>query len=111
MIYSRSSEYAIRALVHLAQVPDGKYVMVKNIAEQEDIPAYYLAKTLQQLTRKGLLRSCKGAKEASPWESNPTRSVCWTLWNSWMAWHPTSNAPTGFPNATTTYSVRCTIAG
>jgi Rrf2 family protein len=62
MIYSRSSEYAIRALVHLAQVPDGKYVMVKNIAEQEDIPAYYLAKTLQQLTRKGLLRSCKGAK-------------------------------------------------
>jgi len=60
MIYSRSSEYAIRALVHLAQVPDGKYVMVKNIAEQEDIPAHFLAKILQQLTRKGLLRSCKG---------------------------------------------------
>ena len=34
MIYSRSAEYAIRAFVHLAQVPDGKYAMVKNIAEQ-----------------------------------------------------------------------------
>jgi len=60
MIYSRSAEYAIRAFVHLAQVPDGKYAMVKNIAETEDIPAHFLAKILQQLARKGLLRSSKG---------------------------------------------------
>jgi Rrf2 family protein len=54
MIYSRSAEYAIRAFVHLAQVPEGKYAMVKNI------PAHFLAKILQQLARKGLLRSSKG---------------------------------------------------
>jgi len=60
MIYSRSSEYAIRAFVNLAQVPEGKYAMVKNIAEQEVIPAHFLAKILQQLARKGLLRSSKG---------------------------------------------------
>ena len=60
MIYSRSAEYAIRAFVHLAAVPDGKYAMVKNIAEQEDIPSHFLAKILQQLARKGLLRSSKG---------------------------------------------------
>ncbi len=60
MIYSRSAEYAIRAFVHLAEVPDGRYAMVKNIAEQEDIPAHFLAKILQQLARKGLLRSSKG---------------------------------------------------
>ena len=60
MIYSRSAEYAIRAFVHLAQVPEGKYAMVKNIAEQEDIPAHFLAKILQQLARNGLLRSSKG---------------------------------------------------
>jgi Rrf2 family transcriptional regulator, iron-sulfur cluster assembly transcription factor len=60
MIYSRSSEYAIRAFVHLAQIPDGQYAMVKNIAEQEDIPSHFLAKILQQLARKGLLRSSKG---------------------------------------------------
>src|SRR5437899_292650 len=60
MIYSRSAEYAIRAFVHLAQVPEGKYAMVKNIAEQEAIPAHFLAKILQQLARKGLLRSSKG---------------------------------------------------
>ena len=37
MIYSRSAEYAIRAFVHLAQVQEGKYAMVKNIAEQETL--------------------------------------------------------------------------
>jgi len=60
MIYSRSAEYAIRAFVHLAQVPEGKFAMVKNIAEQEDIPAHFLAKILQQLAREGMLRSNKG---------------------------------------------------
>ncbi|HUJ23697.1 MAG TPA: Rrf2 family transcriptional regulator [Bryobacteraceae bacterium] len=60
MIYSRSSEYAIRAFVHLAQVPDGKFAMVKQIAAEEDIPTHFLAKILQQLARKGLLRSSKG---------------------------------------------------
>jgi len=60
MIYSRSSEYAIRAFVYLAQVPDGKYAMVKQIAAEEEIPSHFLAKILQQLARKGLLRSSKG---------------------------------------------------
>jgi len=60
MIYSRSAEYAFRAFVHLAQVPEGKYAMVKNIAEQEEIPVHFLAKIMQQLARKRLLRSSKG---------------------------------------------------
>jgi len=60
MIYSRSAEYAIRAFVHLAQVPDGRFTMARDIAEQEDIPVHFLAKILQQLARKGLLRSSKG---------------------------------------------------
>jgi len=60
MIYSRSAEYAIRAFVHLAQVPEGKYIMVKNIAQEEGIPSHFLAKILQQLARRGLLQSSKG---------------------------------------------------
>ncbi len=60
MIYSRSAEYAIRAFVNLAQVPEGKYAMVKRIAQEEGIPSHFLAKILQQLARKGLLRSSKG---------------------------------------------------
>lgn len=60
MLYSRSTEYAIRALIPLSQAPEGKYTMVKTIAEQEEIPTHFLAKILQQLARKGLLRSSKG---------------------------------------------------
>jgi Rrf2 family protein len=60
MIYSRSAEYAIRAFVQLAECQEGKYAMVKNIAEQADIPSHFLAKILQQLARKGFLRSSKG---------------------------------------------------
>ena len=60
MIYSRSAEYAIRAFVNLAQAPPGTYVMVKQIAAAEGIPTHFLAKILQQLARKGLLRSSKG---------------------------------------------------
>ena len=60
MIYSRSAEYAIRAFVYLCEVPPGKYAMVKQIAEDSDIPSHFLAKILQQLARQGFLRSSKG---------------------------------------------------
>jgi Rrf2 family protein len=60
MIYSRSAEYAIRAFVHLATVPEGKYAMVKQIAAEAEIPSHFLAKILQQMARKGFLRSSKG---------------------------------------------------
>ena len=60
MIYSQSSKYAIRAFVNLASQPEGNFAMVKNIAEEEQIPSHFLAKILQQIARKGLLRSSKG---------------------------------------------------
>jgi len=60
MIYSRSAEYAIRSFVYLARIPDGKFAMARQIAEDEKIPAHFLAKILQELARKGLLRSNKG---------------------------------------------------
>src|ERR1700716_3920710 len=60
MLYSRSAEYAIRSFVYLARVPSGKFAMARQIAEEEQIPAHFLAKILQELTRKGLLRSSKG---------------------------------------------------
>ena len=49
MIYSRSAEYAIRSFVYLARIPDGKFAMARNIAEEEQIPAHFLAKILQEL--------------------------------------------------------------
>jgi Rrf2 family protein len=60
MIYSRSAEYAIRAFVYLARVPEGKYAMARQIAGETGVPAHFLAKILQQLARHGYLKSSKG---------------------------------------------------
>ena len=60
MIYSRSTEYAIAALGHLGELPEGSQRMARLIAEEEGLPAFFLAKTLQTLARQGLLKSAKG---------------------------------------------------
>jgi Rrf2 family iron-sulfur cluster assembly transcriptional regulator len=62
MIFSRSAEYAIRALtllgLHTAEDP----VMVKDLAAEGQIPAQFLAKILQDLARAGFLKSSKGPR-------------------------------------------------
>ena len=60
MFYSRSVEYGLRALTHLAALPKGAQKMAREIAAEENAPLFYLAKTLQQLARRGVLRSLKG---------------------------------------------------
>lgn len=60
MIFSRSAEYAIRALVCLAGSEPGSYMMAKDIAEKAELPTHFLAKILQQLARMHHLRSNKG---------------------------------------------------
>ncbi len=59
-MYSRSVEYALRALTYLARQPKGRQKLVRHIARNEKLPAFFLAKTLQQLARHGVLRSVKG---------------------------------------------------
>ncbi len=60
MLFSRSVDYAIQALGRLAEASDGEQVMARIIAEEEALPTFFLAKTLQNLARHGLLRSTKG---------------------------------------------------
>ena len=60
MLYSKSSQYAIRSLVHLASQPTGRLHRIEEIATQEEIPHYFLAKILQRLARKRFVRSVKG---------------------------------------------------
>ena len=79
MIYSRSVEYAVQALVYLSEAPEGKYVMVKSIAEREKIPSHFLAKILQQLARKGLLRSSKGPTGGFVLRRKPEEIFLWDI--------------------------------
>lgn len=60
MLFTTVCEYALRALTHLALYGGEKPVQVKDIAEAEDIPRHFLAKILNQLTYKGLVKATRG---------------------------------------------------
>lgn len=61
MIFSKPSEYAIRALVYLAvNSSSSKRFGTKKIAEDLEFPEHYLGKVLQQLARNNFITSVKG---------------------------------------------------
>ncbi len=57
---SRTGEYALRAMIHLAQHSDDWPIPGKQIAAATGIPAKYLAKVLGDLVRVGILSSARG---------------------------------------------------
>lgn len=60
MLFSRSTEYAIRAMTFLASREPGKRAGAREISGAEHIPMPFLWKILQILTRHRLVRSFKG---------------------------------------------------
>jgi Rrf2 family protein len=61
-VFSRPTEYALRAMTVLAALPSGKLGGALEIAQREHIPAPFLWKILRTLTRKKLIRSFKGLR-------------------------------------------------
>ncbi len=61
-MFSRSAQYAIRAMTFLARQPAGKLSGAREISETEDIPMPFLWKILQNLARRKLVRSYKGVR-------------------------------------------------
>jgi len=60
-IFSKTCEYALRAVFYIAhRTADGSKVGIKEIAGGIDSPEHFLAKILQDLSRKGIVKSAKG---------------------------------------------------
>jgi Rrf2 family protein len=55
----RKIEYALRAMINLADHPDG-VASGAEIAEREQIPKYFLEKVIRELMHRGLVRSRRG---------------------------------------------------
>jgi Rrf2 family iron-sulfur cluster assembly transcriptional regulator len=72
MVFSRSAEYAIRALTVLAGAPPDQPMLVKRIAADAQIPEPFLSKLLQDLVRDGFLRSNKGPHGGFRFASPPS---------------------------------------
>lgn len=58
---SRKAEYAIRAMICLAQRPVDGITSLNQIALSAEASQTFLAKILQQLGREGMVRSIRGA--------------------------------------------------
>lgn len=60
-MFSRTCEYAIRALIYIAQKSkNGAKVSIKDISLGIDSPEYFIAKILQDLSKKGFVKSMRG---------------------------------------------------
>lgn len=57
---SLTSEYALRAMIHLARHEEQWPIPGREIARQADVPAKYLSKVLGDLVRAGVLEGTRG---------------------------------------------------
>lgn len=57
---SQTAEYALRAVLHIAEHGRERPVPVQDIAQALDVPRNYLSKTLHQLARAGVVTSTVG---------------------------------------------------
>jgi Rrf2 family iron-sulfur cluster assembly transcriptional regulator len=62
MRFSTSIEYAVHGLVYLARASADRAILISEIAAAIKVPETYLRKVFQQLARRGILASQRGAK-------------------------------------------------
>jgi len=59
-VLSTTSEYAVRALIHLARLEEGGTLLGRDLALTSDIPNNYLAKILLALNKVGIVEASRG---------------------------------------------------
>ena len=62
-MFSNSSKYALKAVLYLAvHTDENTKMMVKDISERINVPKAYLAKLLQELSKRKIISSTRGPK-------------------------------------------------
>ncbi len=60
MLYSKSAEYAIQAMIYLTEKKSENPTMISEIAEAYNIPYQFLAKIMQTLVKQRLVKATRG---------------------------------------------------
>ena len=60
MQLTRGADYAVRALIHMAEKPDGTRFLLPELARMTGAPDDFLSKVLQALRRAGFIQSRRG---------------------------------------------------
>lgn len=85
MFYRRAAQLGLEGMLHLALKPEGTSCRVREIAAELGVPATYLAKVMQGLTRVGLLRAMRGPGGGVQL-ARPAQNI--TLWQVLTALEP-----------------------
>ncbi|MEW6510383.1 MAG: RrF2 family transcriptional regulator [Bacteroidota bacterium] len=72
LIFSKSCEYGLQAVLYLARQTGEQPVLLRDIADRLDIPYHFLSKVLQTLTRDGIVVSFKGTNGGFLLGQSPT---------------------------------------
>ena len=62
MQITRQADYAVRAVLYLAQNKNGNRTSTSTVAKEQRIPPSFLAKIISQLSIAGLLQTSRGAR-------------------------------------------------
>ncbi len=62
MQITRQADYAVRAVLYLAQLGPEQRAATSQIAQEQQIPPSFLAKIVSQLSVAGLLQTSRGAR-------------------------------------------------
>ena len=60
MHVNQTAQYALRALVYLADLPEGTPARSRDLSRRTGVPPAYLSKIMRRLVTRGLLRARKG---------------------------------------------------
>lgn len=79
MIYSKTCEYAIRALLFLASQKRGEYIPTSKVSRETGVPAPYLAKIFQELSRCKIIDSRRGVAGGAMLAKSPEQISLYTV--------------------------------
>ena len=60
MVLSQTAEYALRAMVVMAALPEGERIRSQELSDQTGIPAPYLSKIMRRMVLRGLVDAQRG---------------------------------------------------
>ncbi len=73
MQITRQADYAVRAVLHLAELnTNGKRAPTSKIADEQQIPPSFLAKIVSQLSVAGVVQTSRGARGGVSLARNPS---------------------------------------
>jgi Rrf2 family protein len=75
MQITRQADYAVRAIIYLAENGTDERASTSKIAQEKQIPPSFLAKIVSQLSVAGLLQTSRGARVVFRWQDPQSRSL------------------------------------